>query len=274
MKYIDMHVHTSASDGVLTPSEVIELAISKNLDGIAITDHDTVAGVQEGILYGEKKAFIVIPGIELSTEYNDEEVHILGYGIDYHSHELLQTLDTLKNARDLRAKKIVDKLKNLRFTISYEDVIEVSGNGVVGRPHIAKVLVSKGIVSDLSEAFRKFLNRGCPAYVPRYKITPNEAIILIKKVGGMPVIAHPGLVGNQLLLKGLVGNGAKGIEVYHPDHSQHEISKYLKFAEANNLIVTGGTDFHYPYKDRPNRNLGSIRVPLENVSKNLKIQNL
>lgn len=261
-----MHVHTTASDGVLTPKEAIDLAIKRNIDGIAITDHDTVKGIEEGIIYAKgKESFILIPGIELSTEYSNEEIHILGYKIDYKSEELLDKLNILKKSRVKRAEGIVERLKDLGYSISYEEVVQISGDGVVGRPHIAMALVNKKAVQDIPEAFRKLLNKGCPAYIPRFKLSPSEAIDLIKRINGIPVLAHPGLISKPSFIQDLIKLGIEGIEVYHPDHSHSQETVYLKIANAYNLMVTGGTDFHYPHDDEDKGSIGSIKVPVSNI---------
>jgi len=181
MKLIDMHVHTTASDGVFTPIEVINYSLSKQLSGIAVTDHDTVGGIDEAIRHArDLKDYVVVPGIELSTDYYGEEIHILGYFINHKSEKLNEVLDKLKKARVVRAKKIVDLLNMKGIKISFEEVEKVSGVDVIGRPHIARILTSKGYSKSVPEAFREFLIKGSKAYIPRDKIGVVEAIKLIK----------------------------------------------------------------------------------------------
>lgn len=263
MKYIDMHTHTTASDGALTPKELIDYAIEKELNGVAITDHDTVGGIEEAMDYCKtKNDFLLIPGIELSTEDLGEEIHILGYMIDYQDEKFLKLLDLLQNERKNRAHKIIEKLNELGFKITFSEVEGLTVDGNIGRPHIAKVLITKGYLSNTKEAFEKYLNKGCPAYVPRYKITPLEAIKEIKRIGGYAVVAHPGLIKSNEILKHIVKDGIDGIEVFHPDNSELKYDYYLDLVEKNGLFITGGSDFHTPpAKDRHHGDLGSVRVP-------------
>lgn len=276
MRFIDMHVHSTFSDGVYSPSKLVDYAVEKGLSGIAITDHDTVDGVGEAIRRASiYKDFIVIPGIELSTEYNNEEVHILGYKIDYKMEYLLKILQYLQNTRSDRATKIVDKLKKHGIKISYKDVIKISGDGAIGRPHIAHSLVQKGYVRTIREAFVKYLAKGAIAYVPKQKLTPLCAINIIKKAGGFSVAAHPGLLKSGNTLDYLIDIGIDGIEVYHSKHTVEQSEKYLKLAKKYNLIITGGSDFHYPpknnrYNSDLHDDLGGIKIPLESVEKLLK----
>lgn len=269
MNFIDMHTHSTASDGVYSPGKLVEYAIKKRLSGIAITDHDTIDGIEEAIQEANKyKDFFIIPGIELSTEHNSEEVHILGYGIDYKMEYLLEVLDNLQNARNNRAYKIIDKLSSLGFKINYEDLIQASKNSSIGRPHIARVLIQKGYVKNSEEAFKKYLSKGCPAYVPREKLTPIDAVNIIEKSGGVSVAAHPGLLKSSTTLRYLIEIGINGIEVYHPDHTEDSSLKYLNLAKQHNLLITGGSDFHYPPQDdRYHGDLGSVTISLENIKK-------
>ncbi|KAB3526748.1 PHP domain-containing protein [Alkaliphilus serpentinus] len=249
MKKIDMHVHTTASDGSLNPKEIIHYAKAKGLYGIGITDHDTIEGIEEAKEYGKKEGVLVIPGIELSTEDQEDEIHILGYNIDFHAEELINLLYTLKFERKNRAIKIIQKLRNLHIDISPEEVMDPSKEGVIGRPHIAKVLAEKGYVEDIPSAFHKYLNKGEAAYVPRFKITPFEAIHLIKKIGGISVIAHPGIIKDKSIILKLIKAGIEGIEVYHSLHTTADENYLYGLTQEFNLIVTGGSDFHYPYKN-------------------------
>ncbi len=272
MKKIDMHVHTTASDGIYSPSQVIDLAVKRDLAGIAITDHDTVEGIGEALKYGKtKKDFIVIPGIELSTEINGEEIHILGYRIDYEDKELMEVLRTLKEQRVQRAVKITEKLRDLGLSITIDEVKAAAGQGILGRPHIAGVLVEKGYVKNTYEAFQQYLSKGCPAYVERFKLSPYGAIDLIKKVGGFAVVAHPGLIESEEILKELVDYGVDGIEVYHPDNGQEATEAYRSLAQSRGLLITGGSDFHHP----PNQegyhgDLGSKGVSIDSIAAILK----
>lgn len=272
MKKIDMHVHTTASDGCLTPEGVIDYAMEKGLFGLAITDHDTIDGIETALDYARYNKLLVIPGIELSTELNEEEIHILGYNIDYNSKILLNLLNTLKYERENRASKIINRLRDLNIDITLEEVMVNSKEGVIGRPHIAKVLMNKGYVEDIASAFPKYLNKGAVAYVPRYKITPYEAIKLIKEINGTPVIAHPGIIKDKMIIRDLIDNGIEGIEVYHSLHSCQDEDFLYNIAQDFKLLVTGGSDFHYiPSVNDSKVDLGSSYVIYEDVKTILKL---
>lgn len=242
----DLHIHTIASDGILSTEEVIDTSINMGLSGIAITDHDTVASLKiaEDYLKDMKNNFKFIPGIELNTDYKNSEVHILGYFIDYNNQPLLDKLIDLRNSRYKRAEKMIEKLRSMGFLIDFQMVKKLSGNDLIGRPHIAQALVDKGYVFSVKEAFDKYISKGRPAYIPRYKFSPNEAINLIKKAGGIAVLAHPGLIKNNLIVKEIIEMGIEGIEVYYPEHHPIQIDNYLKICEEKNLLITGGSDFH------------------------------
>ncbi|AOY77254.1 PHP domain-containing protein [Clostridium formicaceticum] len=272
MRYIDMHTHTTASDGTYSPRQLIDYAITKGLSGIAITDHDTVEGIDEGMNYASKLGkFIVITGIELSTEYLGEEVHILGYDINHTSKDLLQALSFIQEQRRNRAVKIVDKLQKLGLLITYDEVLKIAREGAVGRPHIARVLLEKGYIESIQEAFHKYLSKGCPAYVPRYKITPFEAIDMIKKAEGFVTIAHPGLIKNEKILIDILEKKVDGIEVYHPEHGEKEHKKFSLIARQYHLKVTAGSDFHSPPKGETRHgDLGSEKISIEEVDKFIK----
>ncbi|MFW5648356.1 MAG: PHP domain-containing protein [Candidatus Alkaliphilus sp. MAG34] len=276
MKFIDMHTHSTFSDGVYSPSKLVDYAVEKGLSGIAITDHDTIDGIEEAIERANMyQDFIIIPGIELSTEYNNEEVHILGYMIDYKMEYLLKILQRLQDTRNDRAIKIINKLKRQGIKINYGDVIKIAGDGVVGRPHIAHALIKKNYVQTVREAFMKYLTKGASAYVPKQKLTPGCAVNIIRKAGGFPVAAHPGLLKSEAILDYLISLGIDGIEVYHPKHTTEQSEEYLRLAKKHNLVITGGSDFHFPPKNNkhnsnPDGDLGSIKVPLESVEKLLK----
>lgn len=262
MKLIDMHTHTTASDGMLTPEQLVDYAIQKGLAGIAITDHDTVDGIESAIEYTHKlKDFIIIPGIELSSDYNDEEVHILGYFIDFKSNKLSQLLYSLRLEREIRAKKIIDKLNKIGIDITFDEILMVFEGASIGRPHIASILIKKGYVESIDQAFKKYLSKGGLAYVTRDKLTPKAAIDIIQSIGGFSVVAHPGLIQHQNILNDLITLGVQGIEAYHPNHSQAQTESYINIAKTHDLLVTGGSDFHYPPNDNIyNGDLGSIGI--------------
>ncbi|RBP36841.1 PHP domain-containing protein [Garciella nitratireducens] len=247
MAFIDLHIHTTASDGIFTPKEIIHWAYKKNLKAIAITDHDTIDGLEEALEEGKKYNIEVIPGIEISTNYNNLEIHILGYYIDYEDLSLHKWLSQIRISRYIRAKKIIEKLNNLGFKITMDEIINIVGTGTIGRPHIAKALINHNYVKDKKEAFEKYLGKGKPAFVERYKITPIEAIKNILHHKGVPVLAHPGLINNNdfiFIIEYLINNGLQGLEVFHPKHNYDVEKKYYNIAKKYNLLITGGTDCH------------------------------
>jgi len=250
MSYVDLHLHTTASDGVMRPAEIVRYAKEKGLQAIAITDHDTIDGLEEGVSEGKKMGFEVIPGVEISAKHSPGSMHLLGYFLDIDHPFLNERLQYLQKARAERNPKIVEKLNELGINVTYEEVQEASGGGQVGRPHFAHVLVRKGYVRNFQEAFDRFLKKGASAYVEKFRFTPTEALDFIRKARGIAVLAHPNTLGlkgyselENLLLQ-LVGEGLKGIEVYYPEHSSSEIAQYKTLAQRHGLVTTGGTDYH------------------------------
>jgi hypothetical protein len=245
MKYIDLHIHTSASDSLLEPEEVVKWAVKKNLKVIGITDHDTVSGIDKAIREAKKyKDLYIVPGIEFSAEYYDEEVHILGYFIDYKSTILAKHINKLKSSRYIRVKKIINKLKKLNIQITFEEVMNIANKGSLGRPHIARVLMNKGYVNSIEEAFEKYIGKDKPAYVNKYKLTIEESINLIHNIGGIAVLAHPGLLNNKNIIEEVIKLKIDGIEIYHPKHTSEYIKHLRIIAVKNSLIFTGGSDCH------------------------------
>lgn len=262
----DLHTHTTASDGLLSPRELIDEAVGLKLMGIAITDHDTVGGLREALDYQNQlgKIIEIIPGIELNTEIDGCEIHILGYYIDRLNRKLLQRLSELKDSRLKRARLMVGKLESMGCPITFEQVQKLARDDLIARPHIAQVLVNNNVVFSIREAFEKLIGRGKPAYVPRYKFLPREAVGLIKLAGGIPVLAHPGLVSDQCLVEEVIALGIEGIEVYYPEHSPAQIEKYLEMAQINGLLITGGSDYHGPGLKTKAFNLGITGIlPVE-----------
>jgi predicted metal-dependent phosphoesterase TrpH len=250
MGYVDLHLHTTASDGVLSPSEIVRYAKAKGLQAIAITDHDTIEGLEEGLSEGEKIGFEVIPGIEISAEHSPGSMHILGFFLDIHHPLLNEKLGYLQKARAERNPKIVEKLNRLGVDITFEEVLKASGGGQVGRPHFANVLLEKKYVRSFQEAFDRFLKKGASAYVDKFRFTSKEALYFINEAKGIAVLAHPNTLGmegyselEKLILQ-LVDEGLKGIEVYYPEHSPLEVAQYKTLAERHGLLTTGGTDYH------------------------------
>lgn len=261
----DLHTHTTASDGCLTPAQVVEAAAKAGLAAVAITDHDTIDGIDEALEAGERYKIEVIPGIEISTIYQDKvEVHMLGYFIDHKNPGLIAKLDILKNARWERARQMVEKLNAVGVPISFDRVMEIARGGAVGRPHVAKAICEVGAASSMDSAFGRFLQEGGPGYVPRYKVTPLEAMEIISGAGGVSCAAHVAKLRRDELLVELVGRGLKAIEASHPDHSSAGRKFYKRFARSRGLIATGGSDAHgFAKSVRPG--VGDVTVPYDVV---------
>lgn len=245
MQYSDLHIHSNYSDGILSVEEIIKYSAEKGLKYIAVTDHDTVESQIEIKNKWINKEVGIIPAIELSTEYKNKEVHILGYFIDIFNEELISNLNLIKSSRIERAKKIISNLNNIGIDIDYKDIEIVSS---IGRPHIAKMLVEKGLASNTREAFQLYLVQGKPAYAERYKIPYKNALNIINKSGGISVLAHPGEIykgiSTEEIIKEFKIYGLKGIEVFHPSHDDHQINNFYNLAKKYSLNITGGSDCH------------------------------
>ena len=257
---IDLHVHTKASDGTMTPAQVVAHAMEKGLRALAITDHDTVDGVGEATLAGQELGLEVVPGVEVSVDYHNGEMHILGYYLDVHNPGLQKNLGLLLQYRDERNPRMIEKLRSLGFDITLDEVVEAAAGGVVGRPHFAAVMRKKGYVNSFDQAFDWYLGAGKAAYVKKERLTPREGIELIKAAGGIPVLAHPKYLkvdNNRLysLVTELKGYGLQGIEAFYTTHTPAETQLFLKVAGANSLLVTGGSDFHG--KNKPDIEIGT-----------------
>lgn len=261
----DLHVHTSASDGASTPEQAVQLAAHYKLRCIAITDHDTLDGIPAAQAESKIQGIEILNGVELSTEIDGLEVHILGYCMDLEDDNLQQQLKIFQNARLQRAQKIIDKLRHLGFNISLEQVLQLAGPGSVGRPHIARVLLMQGGIKSIADAFDYYIGVGKPAYEPRLKFHPVQMIELIKSAGGVPVLAHPGISCQEPLILELIQKGLQGLEVYHPQHSLKMEQYYLDLCRKFNLVATGGSDFHGVGASHHGR-LGDVAVPYETVT--------
>jgi len=266
MGRVDLHIHTTASDGVHSPAQVVQVAIDKGLEAIAITDHDTTDGVDQAVAAASGERLEVIPGIELSAEEGPREVHILGYYIDHRDQILQERLAVLRRARRERAWKMVKKLETTGTPVSWERVLEIAGEtSAFGRPHIAKALLERGYVGSLNEAFDRYIGLRGPAYVSRYKLTPAEAVKMITDAEGLPVLAHPR--GQEDVIPKLSALGLVGLEAYYHSYSKEERELLAKLAEEHNLIATGGSDFHGYNGGDPARSLGEVPVPLESLKR-------
>lgn len=265
---IDLHTHTLYSDGSVTPSRLLASAANAGAVAVAITDHDTVAGLAEARETADRLGIELVKGTEISAEYSPGTMHILGYDIDDHSPALLTGLDDLKEARGRRNPDIAARLQELGLDVEYDEVVELAGNDMVGRPHFAQVMVRKGIVSSIQEAFDRFLAKGAPAYVEKKRLSPADSISLIHSAGGVAVLAHPYQLrlGSsdelETLVDSLRGLGLDGIEAIYSRHTPEQRESYKRLAERRGLIVTGGSDFHGAYKPDINivTGLGDLRV--------------
>ena len=262
---VDLHTHSTASDGLLAPARLVALAIERGLRVLALTDHDTVGGVAEASEAAAGTSLRFIPGVELSTFVDAGEVHMLGYFIDPTNPTLLAALAQFKEAREGRAEGMVARLGAAGARIRLERVLEFAAGGSIGRPHVARALVEAGYATSVGDAFERWLVRGRPGYVERFKLTPPDAVKLIRAVGGVPVLAHPHSADNlAALLPELLAAGLAGIECYYGDYDDDRRDEYLRLAKRHGLVPTGGTDFHGTGAAH-RRPLGNTYVPLESV---------
>ena len=252
---IDLHIHSTASDGSLAPPEILDQARKLNLAAIAITDHDSIDGSREALQAGIPPSLHFLSGVEISAAHppflpGSGSFHILGYHIRLDEPDLNQTLKQLQKARKNRNPKIVRRLNDLGFPVTLEEVQKIVGNGQIGRPHIADALLKKGYVDSIDEAFERFLGTGKPAYVNKERIECEAAIKMILGAGGFATLAHPGLLNiaderhMEILIQNLIDIGLDAIEVYYPQHSAEQTEQYERLAKRYDLLITGGTDFH------------------------------
>ncbi|MBL7190930.1 PHP domain-containing protein [bacterium] len=278
--YIDLHSHSTASDGELRPAELVKLAVELGLAGLALTDHDTAEGNGEAVSAAAELGLDFVPGVEISLDNPPNSLHLLGYYIDYNNPALKNTLAEVVGFRDKRNPMIIDKMRNLGIDITYDEVCDIAGGDVVGRPHFAKVLIQKGIVESSQEAFDRYLAKDALAHVDKKRLTPEVGINLVLKAGGIPVLAHPYYYkfgepdGLDRLIRELVSHGLAGVEAFYSVHSRAQTEEYIRLAEKYDLLITGGSDFHGSTK--PDIELGrgisgNLRIPYS-VLENLKIK--
>lgn len=245
MKYADLHIHSIYSDGAHTPEEIINFAIKNNVKCISITDHDSIGSQYVVDKYKEK--IDIISGIELSAEYNDMEIHILGYYIDVTNENLIENVKILNNQRIRRVERILENLKKYNIYLELEDLYK-NTNETLGRSHIANAMVEKGYFTNYKQAFKSYLIKGKPAYEKGYRLSYKNAIDIIKKAGGVAVLAHPGQIYKPMevekIIKELKCFGLSGVEVYHPSHSVKDSNEFYNLAKKYKLSITGGSDFH------------------------------
>lgn len=256
----DLHIHSTASDGTLTPEAIVERALERGIPAIALADHDTVAGVRRAQIAAAGTSLTVIPAVELSTEAGERAIHILGYWVDHTDRLLNERLAGQRTQRLARAERIVDALSACDIaSVTMHDVLDVARGASVGRSHVAHAMVRAGHVSSIAEAFERYLGEGRPGYVRKTVPTPGEVIAWIRDAGGLPVLAHPVLSAVDDLIPGLVAAGLLGIEAYHAECSPADSVRYAYIADENGLLVTGGSDFHG--NSRPANELGAALVP-------------
>ena len=266
MSKVDLHIHSTASDGRYRPQEIVRKAAELGLEVIALADHDSVDGIAPAISEARKlNKTQFIPGVEVSTDVPSGEVHILGYFIDYTSEELAATLERFRSSREGRAQGMIARLAGLGVNISWERVREIAGSGAVGRPHIAQAMLEKGYISTIKEAFDKYIARDGPAYVEREKMTPVEAVQLILRNRGVTVMAHPFTVPqSEALIVELKAAGMAGIEAYYDGYASEEVGTLLALAGKHGLMVTGGSDYH-GLDDSNETLMGGVEVPMAAV---------
>ncbi|MFC2059982.1 PHP domain-containing protein [Chloroflexota bacterium] len=266
MSQVDLHLHSTASDGRFSPAEVVRKSAERGLAVIALADHDTVDGIAPALLAA--KAFPqlrVIPCIEISTDVPNGEAHTLGYFIDYTDPELLPILDKMRHSRRERAQRMIIKLKNLGIHIEWARVQEIAGTSSIGRPHLAQALLEKGYIASHKEAFTKYISRGGPAYAEREKITPVEAVEIILQANGLPVLAHPLTTNNpETMVAELKASGLVGIEAYYGGYNTEEIHRLVSLANKYDLIATGGSDYH-GLETGTETMIGDADVPIESA---------
>lgn len=262
MRYVDLHVHSNASDGTLTPSEVVHLALQKNLAAIALSDHDTVKGVPEAISAAEGTTLEVVPATELSCYYRNVEIHVLGLFVDYKDADFQAKLEELEQERMQRNLDMIALFQRDNISITLEELQAGNPRSVITRAHFARVLVEKGYCKDKNAAFDRYVGVGCPYYLPKPQITPELSLPLITKAGGIPILAHPmlyklGYRQVEELIQYLIPLGLKGIEAYHSSNNISQSDKLRSLALKYHLVVSGGSDFHGANK--PGIELGTGR---------------
>jgi hypothetical protein len=270
MNYIDLHVHSVFSDGTLTPQRIVEYAAKRKLSAIALTDHDTTDGVPIAQEHSRQFGLEVVPGVELSVEMPgraDLELHILGYYLDYQDSSFQERLSFFRKKRHERAVMMLEKLKDLNVFLDGAKLLETTNDNAIGRLHFAQALLEEGYVHNIQEAFQRFIGFNKPAYVPKTRLLPEQAIKMITDVDGIPVLAHPYFSEiNRDMIALLVGFGLKGIEVYHSRHSKSDIDRFRQYASEFNLLITGGSDCHGEI-DKNEALLGNMNVPFELLEK-------
>jgi len=263
--YVDLHTHTTYSDGILTPEELLKKAAEAGLDAISITDHDSIDGCVEAHALSKEYLVEIIDGIEFSCYEDGKEFHVLGYNFDPYNTVLTKYLVEFRDARFIRAEKIVAKINHLGVSIKFDDIAIKAGKAPIARPHIAAVLLDMGVLDNLKEAFWKYLAEGKPAYEPKANFSITQALNVINKSGGVAILAHPGKYLSQDELSNIIKLGIDGIEVVHPSHDKTTENFYRKIASQYWLLATGGSDFH-GNRDYDDDNFGKFKLPYSVVN--------
>jgi 3',5'-nucleoside bisphosphate phosphatase len=259
---VDLHTHTRASDGALSPGALVELAWRHGVRVLAVTDHDSTDGLAEAQAAAAGcTGLTIVPGLEINCDVEGGEVHVLGYGVDHQSAWFQDFLRGQRAERVARVKRIAERLAELGLPIEPAEVFALVREGSAGRPHVAQVMIARGYVKSMREAFDRYLHTGGPAHVPRRRLTPVEAVAIILRAGGVPVIAHPGVGGKDEVIPELIAAGLAGIECYYAEHSAAQRNAYLELCRQHDLVATGGSDFHGPHTGRLNPP-GTPAVPL------------
>jgi 3',5'-nucleoside bisphosphate phosphatase len=261
---VDLHTHTTASDGTYAPRDLVAEAASRGVRVLAVTDHDSTEGLAEAIDEAERRRPLeIVPGIEINCDVEGAEIHVLGYLMDWQAEWFQDFCREQRRERRARIHRMVAQLAAIGMPLDADEVFAIVKEGSAGRPHVAQVMVARGYVKTVREAFDKYLGSGKPGHVPRKKVTPEDAVRIIRKAGGVPVFAHPGLADRDELIPGLIAAGLMGIECYYTEHSAAQRASYLQICKDHDLVATGGSDFHGP-KVRA-ATLGSPSVPMAAV---------
>ncbi|MBI4811530.1 MAG: PHP domain-containing protein [Ignavibacteriales bacterium] len=260
----DLHLHTTFSDGVYSPAEIIKKAKDTGLRIVSVTDHDSVSGIEEAIASGKENNIEVIAGMELSASFDDMEVHILGYFMDYKNKNLVASLSGFQEERLKRAKKIVGKLNQMNIPLTIDSVLDHVNGDSVGRPHIANALVDEGHAESYHEAFQRYIGDGRPAYEQKWNFSPEDTVRLIAQAGGLSFLAHPGRSVNEELIFRLIKAGLDGIEVIHPSHGHDLVYYYRGIVSEYCLLESGGSDFHGGERG-DDEALGQYSIPISTV---------
>lgn len=258
--FVDLHTHTTASDGILPPEQLVEAAVAAGLKAIAVTDHDTIDGVSRAEVAGVQLGIRIVPGVELSAAVGEYEVHILALNVT-HLDRIADRLSALRAMRVGRARQIVEKLNAVGVSITFEEVLAAAGGGAVGRPHVARVMIERGFATDLRDAFQRYLRAGGRAYVEKDKLTVGDAVAIAHEAGGVAIWAHPAQAGRRERLEPMIEAGLDGVEVLHPSHGPEDIGRLRALADFFGVLPSGGSDWHGVNDSA--RQLGMMKVPME-----------